>query len=186
MNEKDFSKDPLTSFMLGVDDDKLEDMSLEEVLDRVIRNKTKDQDIPLNEVEEKVAKMKNRLANFIATMDANSSNGANPLIPLLLLLSSSGSLVTHGFRGTFTDKDGNPMPEDVFKNKFMPLSRKATSIDTVIKNLEELTEDNIFSVTIPDIVRNLFACKDELLELLKGRKAYFDEELKKILECHYK
>lgn len=186
MNDKIFTVDPLTSFMLGVDDERFEHETLEEVLNRVIREKVKGEDTPLNEVEEKVEKAKKKLASSIARFDAYSANGEYPLMPLLLLPLLSAKKITHSFRGALKDKDGNTIPEDVYENEVMPLFKKASNFDTLIKAIEELTEDNSRSVTVPDIVRDIFALKDELLEFLKGRKEEVNTELKNIFERSFK
>lgn len=186
MNDKIFTNDPLTDFMLGVDDDRTEDMSLEEVLDRVIREKVKGEDTPLNEVEEKVAKAKKKLAGSIARLDAYASDGANPFMPLFLLSFLNGKMMTNGFRGAFTDKAGNPIPEDVYENELLPLAKKNTNYKMLIDAIEELTEDNSCGVMVPPIVGNIFVLKDELLEFLNERKKNNEAEMQKIFGRGFK
>lgn len=185
MNDRvNFQTNPLTALLLGVDDEKMEDMDLHEVINRVIREKVKNDGMSEDEIDAKATKAKKRLANLISMNDRENMN------PLFLLLGifgfGGGNMMTDGFRGVFADKDGNKMPEDVFKNEFMPLSGRASSIDTIIRDIEELTEENTRGNTVPDIARDLFACKDELLEFLKGRKAQLEEKLKKIIERYMK
>lgn len=170
--------DPLSALLLGVDDEKMEDIDLQEVIDKAIRKEIASDGITEEEVNAKVEKTKKRLANFISSTDRGSMN---PLFLLLGMFGLGGNMMTDGLRGNITDKDGNVIPEDVFKNEYMPMFQKAGRISALVTSIEKLTEENTCMDTVPLIVQNIFVCKDDLLDLLKGHEAWLQSEMAKIV-----